>query len=149
MSLMARRAGLMGSKKSGKEIVLLASGVYVKTDEATNSNYVEIPVSFSGTPLQIMVVAQSYVPDVAQTYQWLRSYPVDAEIASVYGLDAAYFLSCYKSATGVRTNQASITNASRTGWIGIENGAIKAYKRDSTYVVRDNTYNWYIWGYKE
>ena len=140
MDMMARRRALMSAGAgSGGGTKLLASGTYTKATGSTAS--MTIPVSFTGTPTQIFVYAPEPVESVAQTRQWIRQLYLEPEAAENFTYSFA--LGVYRTATGTQGTQA----ISNTNCI-LKNDNTELYLSliNSTYVVRDNTYKWYIWG---
>lgn len=126
----------------GKEVKLLASGTYTKTDNASKPYEVRIPVSFTGTPTQVYVYAPNPIEGKKQTIQWIRQFGLEQEAAANFA--RAFGASLYYTANGSTGAQygGSLNFAANNT---ILNCGIVSYD----YPDLDNTYNWYIWGYEE
>lgn len=126
----------------GKEVKLLASGTYTKTDNASKPYEVRIPVSFTGTPTQVYVYAPNPISGKKQTIQWIKQFGLEQEAAANFA--RALAVTVYYAANGATGAQYGnglnfVTNNT------ILNCGVTSYD----YQDLDNTYNWYIWGYEE
>ena len=126
----------------GKEVKLLASGTYTKTDNASSPYAVRIPVSFTGTPTQVYVYAPNPISGKKQTIQWIRQFVLEQEAAANFAraLEAAVYYTA-SGGTGAQHGAGLDFVNNNT----ILNCGIVSYD----YPDLDNTYNWYIWGYEE
>ena len=137
-SLMERRRALMMQSKSGKEIVLLASGTYTLAAQTSNMT---IPVQYTGTELFILVEAEELIQDTAQTAVWQGTFNFPhsdgSNVYSSYGIARGRTA----SNTWVAMPYFSIPNLTET--------SLRVTQASSSYPIRANTYKWEIWGYKE
>ena len=123
----------------GPSVTLLASGTYTKTDSSTLPGQLNIPVSYTGTATQIFVYAPTPISGVQQTFKWAWQVKQESEMQSHLGKTFAIMI--------IRTNNGSESNyATSPSWQS--NGTIMRFgQQSSAYPIKDNTYNWYIWGY--
>ena len=123
-----------------REITLLASGTYTKADGASSSS-MSIPVSFNGTPVQGFVEAETPVSGTTQTYQWATQFELESIIQTKFG----YAVSKSKMRTTANANMVA------RGTMGLDaaHTSLTCSQDSNNYPIRDNTYNWYIWGYAE
>ena len=122
----------------GQGYSLLASGSYTKTDAAVVPSRLEIPVSFSGTPVCVFVCAQSPLAE-NQTLRWFKQFEPEEELASRLGFPMA--ITVYKPASG--NPYAAVSDK-----MSFQNGGtvLRCDRQGSNYGVCDNSYDWYIWG---
>lgn len=128
----------------GQSVTLLASGSYTKTDASTTPN-LNIPVSFTGTPVYLLCYADTPVSQ-NQSLIWGRSLNLPDQFGqtgyNAYAGNPPYMTqSYYKTATG--------NPAGYVGTIELRNNNTTLYcgQQGGNYPVRDNTYSWFIWGY--
>ena len=95
----------------GQGYSLLASGSYTKTDAAVVPSRLEIPVSFSGTPVCVFVCAQSPLAE-NQTLRWFKQFEPEEELASRLGFPMA--ITVYKPASG--NPYAAVSDKSSCSW---------------------------------
>lgn len=124
------------------QIVLLASGTYTKTDNATKPKELKIPVSFTGTPVEAYIYAPVLIPSVSQTCQNWRQYVGQSVV------DNNWPSSMTRGISIARHSNGNYYKGSGTG-LSLEsnNTILTGNIVSSSYPYKDNTYNWYIWGY--
>lgn len=121
----------------GQEITLLASGTYTQSTESTNS--MVIPVSYTGTPLLVLVEADTPVSGVNQTYQWAFA------LNDILPADLKSYFEQIVSSKTVTSGGAVIMGYPLLA--SISNSQIEVRQNSNNYQIKANTYNWKIWGY--
>lgn len=122
---------------SGKEVKLLASGSYTKTDYATVPSRVDIPVSFTGTPTQVLVYVPQQISGVAQSVKWIWQIKLEDPADTVFS---------GRKLALVGNQQNYYQNSGPS--FESNNTILRCGQYNSNTPCRDNTYLWYIWGYE-
>ena len=123
------------SGSGGSGYALLASGTYT---QATNSNKMTIPVDYSGTPIAVLVEAQTFSSEGNQTYAWFWMDDIFSEASAMF-----------PSINECRIANANSVFANRyiSGAPTVVNSTnIVVTQYSASIPIRANTYNWYIWG---
>lgn len=136
MSLMERRRALMMQSKSGKEIVLLASGTYTLAAQTSNMT---IPVQYTGTVLFILIEAEEFIQDTYQTAVWQGTFNFPRSAGS-------NALSSYGVARARSAANAWISPVSSGPTL--TETSLKVGHASSSYPIRANTYKWEFGGTK-
>lgn len=134
----------------GGGTILLASGTYTKTDNATKPLELKIPVSFTGTPTEAYIIVSEDVGSgtnrILQCWGQLSTdkqviqdnfpkWPADGRLQ----LGLGYGKNTSNADYIVKTGGAYFSDSTHTYLVG---GTIS-----SQYQFKNTTYNWYIWGY--
>jgi len=119
---------------SGQSVTLLASGSYTKTDYSTKPQTLEIPVSFTGTPTQVYVEEEAAVSG-SRTSKW--AWQIEQQSAMETGLGRKLAV-CRLGTGSSYASSPTLLN---------DNTTLQCSAQSSSNTIRDNTYNWYIWGY--
>ena len=120
----------------GSGYQLLASGSYTYTGDAVQA--LSIPVSFTGNVAFAYAVANEVIPDTNQSYCFLV----------IQGI--LPFLSFFSSqkigvVSAINTSGVIYTNAINPS-LNVEDGIFTLNRASNTYLIKPNTYNWYIYG---
>lgn len=132
--------GVQGTHSGGatQQLALIGSGTYTRSG---TSSYMNIPISYSGTPVFILVYAPEPVASTAQTFAWAmttdESFP--AEIKNFFG---ALYLGKTVGADGTEHIYAAENMV-----VLVNSTMLKVSRYSGAYPLQNITYNWYIWGY--
>lgn len=135
--------GNIPSGGGGKTVTLLASGTYTKTDEASKPRELHIPVSFTGTPTFVLVNVPTPISGVNQSIQWARQFDIPSAAESLL------LNNTVKSSTGYSSSGTYYYAGTAAPSFNQSQTEISCSNVGGVYLVKDNTYNWYIWGYAE
>lgn len=121
----------------GNGYALLASGEYTKTGAASAS--MSIPVSYSGTPVFVYVVANSIIPDTNQSYAFIAILENGLPFAQFLQNGSTGLTSAVNTAGALAANALNSANT-------LSGGTITCSRLSNTYLIQPNTYTWYIYG---
>lgn len=124
----------------GKEVKLLASGSYTKTNFATTPGNVQIPVSFSGEPTQVFVYVPTPIASTNQALNWAWQVKQEDAMSTNFGRALAV--------VGGRASNGSTYYTLSVPKFESNNTILTCGQYNGSYQCRDNTYLWYIWGYE-
>lgn len=120
----------------GTDAELLASGTFTKSD---GSATLTIPVSVTGDVTCVLVNAIELIADTAQTYAWVWQ-KVENETVEDAGFTEITRSKAVNASGAVSYGtQAASLNEAKT--------SISCSRISTALPIRDNTYNWYIYGY--
>lgn len=120
----------------GTGYTLLASGSYTYSGSATG--FVNIPVTYTGTPVYAYAVADTIVPSTNQSYCFV-----------ILKNNFQFLPYMNNGAVGVvsavNTSGVINTNAMNSS-VNITSNTLTLSRVNNTYLIQPNTYNWYIYG---